>query len=488
MDEPKPIFTRILERLSPIVFLSSNPFSLTGVVLVTTASVLWVFLLPTLLHGDARSPYVGILVFLLLPGVFIGGLVLIPLGILLRRARLRRLGPEAGAIPILRLESPQLRKLVEFVAFTSLANVIIASQWGYSAVNYMDSVSFCGLTCHTVMQPEYTAYSNSPHQRVDCVECHIGPGASWFVRSKLSGVGQVFAVTLNNYPRPIPSPVKNLRPAQETCEHCHWPQRFSGDLFQVRTSYESDEQNTPATTVLLMKVGGRTWRGSVGIHGVHADGAARIVYSATDQRRQVIPHVVYTAPDGKVTEYNATDQKPTAQELARAEVRTMDCIDCHNRPTHIFQVPERAVDQAITEGRISPKLPFAKREAVAALKKEYPDRDTAAREIAARLDNFYRMSYPDAYTQRAADINNAADAVKAIYLRNVFPEMKITWGTYPNNLGHMDFPGCFRCHDGNHVSADGRAIPGDCNTCHDLPAIEEKNPKILSDLGYGAQQ
>jgi hypothetical protein len=484
MEPSKPLHTRLYEWLSPVVYLSSNPLSLIGVVVVTTAAVLWVFLLPTLFAHGADKPYIGIPIFLILPGVFVAGLILIPIGIVLRRRSRRRQGLPITSIPELRLDSPELRRLFGFVCAASIVNVVIASQWGYSAVNYMDTGEFCGLTCHTVMQPEYSAYVNSSHAHVACAECHIGPGASWFVKSKLAGVGQVFAVAFNTYPKPIASPVENLRPARETCEHCHWPARFSGDQFLVRTSYGADEANLPTSTVLLMKVGGRTWRGSIGIHGVHVDPNARMDYTATDQHRQVIPQVIYTAPDGKVTVFNSTSAKATPADLARGEKRTMDCVDCHNRPTHAFQMPERGVDTAIGLGQISSKLPFIKREAVAALRRDYPDRDTAVRQIAASLDQFYRTNYPSVYSGSATDVKNASDAVQAIYVRNIFPEMKVTWGTYPNNLGHTDFPGCFRCHDGDHASADGRSIPNDCGTCHDALAVEEKDPKILSDLGY----
>jgi NapC/NirT cytochrome c family, N-terminal region len=483
MRPSKPLLTRLFEWLSPVVYLSSNPLSLIGVVLVTSATVLWVFLLPTLLRNETNNPYVGIPAFLLLPGVFVGGLILIPIGIVLRRRSRRRQGLEAGGIPALRLDSPELRRLLAFVAAASFANVIIASQWGYSTVNYMDSAAFCGLTCHNVMQPEYTAYLNSPHARVACAECHIGSGASWFVRSKLSGAGQVLAVMLNNYPRPIPSPVANLRPAQETCEHCHWPQRFTGDMPVVHTEYSEDEQNTPATTVLLMKVGGRAWNGTVGIHGAHLADNTTIEYVATDAKRQVIPQVIYTDASGKQTIYNSTDTKVTPQALAAGERRIMDCVDCHNRPTHIFQMPGRALDDAMTTDHISPRLPYIKKQALAALKVDYPDRDTGRRQSAAMLDAFYRTNYPQVYAQQHKQIENAIAAVQAIYARNIFPEMKVTWGTYVNNIGHLDSPGCFRCHDGNHTSADGRTIPNDCNTCHELAAVGEQNPKILTDLG-----
>lgn len=215
METPKSLYTRFYQWLSPVVYLSSNPLSLIGVVLVTTASVLWVFLLPTLFGHGTNNPYLGIPIFMLLPGLFFIGLILIPIGIVLRRRSRIRQGLPVTNLPDLRLDSPALRRLLTFVGVVSFVNVIIACQWGYSSVNYMDSARFCGLTCHNVMQPEYTAYVNSPHADVACADCHIGPGASWFVKSKLSGVRQVFAVAFNTYPRPIPSPIEDLRPARK---------------------------------------------------------------------------------------------------------------------------------------------------------------------------------------------------------------------------------------------------------------------------------
>jgi nitrate/TMAO reductase-like tetraheme cytochrome c subunit len=481
MNPQESIWTRFIRWLSPLVYFSSNALSLIGVVVVTAATVSWIFLLPMLVKGSEENPYIGIPGFLLLPGIFIFGLVLIPLGIIIHRARHRKAGHDPAAIPTLTLNSVQLQRIFGFFAVTTVVNMVIVGQWGYSAVNYMDTQNFCGQTCHTVMQPEYTAYLHSPHTRVTCVECHIGSGASWFVRSKLSGVGQVFAVAFNTYPRPLHSPVVNLRPARETCEQCHSPQHFSGDLFKVNNEFASTEQNDETTTVLLMKVGGVTWRGTVGIHGQHSDNRGKTEYITTDGKRQVIPQVIYTGSDGKQTIYNATDVKVTPEELAKGERRTMDCMDCHNRPTHIFQMPDRSLNQAMSEGRISPKLPFIKKQALDALQVNYPDRDTASRQIASTLTSFYQTKYPGT---DAGLLKNAIAGVQAIYLQNIFPEMKVTWGSYPSNLGHMDSPGCFRCHDGNHTSADGRTISNDCSTCHDMLAMQEKNPKILTDLGY----
>ncbi len=471
-------------RRSPVAYLASNLISLLGVVLVTTGGILWLMLLPSWWRDEMNHPYAGILANMALPVLFFGGLALIPIGVWHHNHK-RHLAGETG--PILP-RGGDLRRLLIFVGLTTFVNLVIGSQLLYSAVSYMDSDSFCGKACHTVMQPEFTAYSNSPHARVACVECHIGPGAPWFVKAKISGANQVFAVLFHTYPRPIPSPVQALRPARDTCERCHWPQRFAGEKFFVHTEYSPDEQNAPATTVALMKIGGRTFSGTVGIHGAHVNATGHMEYVATDQHRQVIPQVTYTAPDGKVTVYNSTDTPVKPEDLAKGEHRSMDCMDCHNRPTHIFELPERAVDVAMTQGSISPKLPFIKKQALEAIKREYPDRATAHTQIAAALENFYQAKYPQSYAQDLSLIKAAVTSVQAIYERNVFPEMKISWGTYPSNLGHTDSPGCFRCHDGNHSSADGRSISNDCATCHDLLAVGEKDPKILTDLGMKLPQ
>ncbi len=476
------------ERVSTVfrlaVFLGQNAISLTGAILTTSAAItlltFWAYLI---VQARPIHPYTGIVFFLILPVVFGLGLVLMPLGAFLRRRKLRALGELPREYPKVDLHSPLLRRAALLVGSLTLANFAIMGAASYKGVEYMDSAQFCGQTCHTVMTPEYTAYTNSPHSRIGCVECHIGPGAPWFVKAKIDGVRQVVAVVLKNYSRPIPSPVRDLRPARDTCEHCHWPQKFTGDKFLVRTKYADDEKNTPATTVLLLKIGGRTAQGLVGIHGRHLDTVERIEYVTTDGRRQVIPLVEYIDDAGKKVEFVSADSGVTTGQLAAGKRRKMDCMDCHNRPTHAFQMPERAVDEAITSGRISKSLPYVKREAVAALRAAYPDRATASERIPAALGEFYRTKYPAVYQSDRAGVETAAEQVKAIYLRNIFPEMKVTWGTHPNNIGHEDFLGCFRCHDGKHKSSDGRVIRDDCDTCHQILAMEEEEPKILADLG-----
>ncbi len=464
--------------LSPLVYLTNNWISLVGVVLTTTAAVFWLFLLPSTFGGAPQHPYLGILTFMMVPGVFFLGLALIPFGIYWRQRKERHRGIYPAHFPPLTWSSPELRRLLLFVLVTTAVNIVIASQVAYGAVTYMDSVTFCGETCHKVMQPEFTAYQNSPHSRVECVSCHIGPGASWFVRSKLSGTWQVFAVAFNIYPRPIPVPIQNLRPARETCETCHWPQRYGEDRLRIVPHFAEDEANTFTRTVLLMKIGGGDR--VQGIHGSHLAPGIRIHYAASDPSRQTIPWVEYRK-NGRRTLYLAPG---AAADPGNMPVREMDCIDCHNRPTHTFQLPEPAVNLAMAAGDISPALPFAKKKTLELVRAAYGSREAASAGIPAAFSAFYRRNHPEVYRQRTAEVERSARSALGLYLRNVFPHMRVTWGTYANNIGHTDFPGCFRCHDEQHTSAEGgKQITQDCNACHNLLAVEEAEPAILKELG-----
>ena len=450
-----------------------------GVILTTTGGVLWIILLPNMMSGHAAHPYMGIAMFITLPGIFFVGLALMPLGVWLKRWRDRRRGLAPEIPAALDLRSPQVRCVLTFFVATTMANVVIGAQFTYRAIAYMDSVPFCGETCHTVMEPEFTAYQNSPHSRVECVSCHIGSGANWFVKSKISGTWQVIAVTFNLYEKPIPTPVRNLRPARETCEQCHWPQKFGADRVRVVPKYAGDEANSVSKTVLLMRIGGgETARG---IHGTHMRAGVTIRYAPSDEKRQTIPWVEYDDGQGHVTQYRAADAKPGVENgLA---IRVMDCMDCHTRPSHSFDLPERAVDRAMAGGEIAPGLPFAKKQAVELLKNDYPSHEAADKEIVGGFEKFYREQKAGVYQQKGAEVKRSARAVAAIYRRNVFPAMNVKWGIYPNNIGHTDFPGCFRCHDDNHLAADQRKITQDCNACHQLLAMDEAKPKILEELG-----
>lgn len=444
-----------------------HPLSLFGIWLTTVSAVMFLVVFVVELLGMQTNPYIGIVFFLVLPGLFVLGLLLIPLGVWLMRRHERRGRPEGIEWPVVDLNVPHTRFVVMALAGATLVNIVVLSLAAYRGVEYMDSVSFCGQVCHTVMEPEYTAYQHGPHARVACVHCHIGPGAPWFVKSKLSGTRQLFAVALHTYPTPIPSPVENLRPARETCEQCHWPEKFTGDRVRQAFEYADDEANTETVTTLRLHVGsGQQRLGATGIHW-HMAPSTRVTYITTDPKRQVIPYVRVEDERGRVVEYRT--EGVTDEELAKGEQRLMDCMDCHNRPSHRFDpTAEAAVADAMSHGAIPKDLPYIYREAVEALQVKEPAADVAAARIAKRLTTFYRSNYPAVWAERRSDVETAIRTIQGIYARNVFPRMNVTWGTYPNNIGHLHTPGCFRCHDDSHRSADGRVIGQDCATCHTI--------------------
>ena len=464
------------QNRTTLVVLTSHWVSRLGVALVTTAGISWLFVLPAQLRGNVSNPYIGIIVFLLLPIVFVSGLVLIPVGVFLGRRRVRKGLTEAIVDP-----KVALRRFLIFLGATTAANVIIGTQVTYRAVAYMETVQFCGSSCHA-HRPEYAAYQESPHSRVECVECHVVPGAAGWVESKINGMRQLVETTFNTYPRPIPSAMESNRlvPARETCERCHWPQKMTAIRIRVYFNFKDDAANSPTQTVLLMHVGGgRTG----GVHGAHVGPGIQIRYAAADTRRQTLPWVEYRNDvTGVSRTYLAAEA--TAESVKGRPVHTMQCVDCHNRPAHTFQLPGRVIDRALALGEIASTLPFVKRKGVELLEASYASNAAARREIPAALEVYYQRDHPQVFAQRASDVATAAEALVAIYDRNVFPDLKVGWGTYPNNLGHTDFPGCFRCHDGAHVSAvDEKEIPQDCNKCHEALAIEEVAPAILETLG-----
>jgi nitrate/TMAO reductase-like tetraheme cytochrome c subunit len=325
------------------------------------------------------------------------------------------------------------------------------------------------------MSPEYTAYQASPHARVGCVECHVGSGASWYVKSKLSGARQVYYTALGTFPRPIPTPVHNLRPAADTCEQCHWPKKFWGAQLKVFSHYGTDEQNTPRVLRLLIKTGGgdpSTGQGTGGIHW-HMNISNKMTYFATDEQRQVIPWVRMEDSKGNVTEFLAKDNPPTQDQIGKADKRRMDCIDCHNRPSHIYTPPDLSVDRGMSAGSIDAGLPFIKAQSVEVLTADYKTQDEARKSIAEKIPKYYAEKYPQIASSKAPSIKGAVTELQRIYSTTFFPEMKVNWKVHPNNIGHMYYPGCFRCHDGNHVSKDGRVISKDCNSCHTLLDQEE---------------
>ena len=448
--------------------LSRNLISEAGIGIAVIALANLGFLIYLDATRANSNPYMGILTWIIAPSILICGILLYIGGMLFERRRRRRLAPgEIPQYPHVDLNDRRTRVIIVATAVGLILFVTMSVIGSYQAYRYTDSDAFCGTACHTVMTPEYTAYQASPHAHVGCAGCHIGPGAGWFVRSKLSGSYQLYSVIAHKYPRPIPSPVENLRPAQETCEQCHWPAKFFGAQLKVFDHYQYDETNSPVEVKLLIKTGGGSASGgqASGIHW-HMNIANEITYVATDRQRQVIPWVRVKDRSGKITEYKAVDSKLTDAQLATATKRRMDCVDCHNRPTHIYRSPDRSVDTAILTGKIDRTLPFVKQQGVAVLAADYASTSAGVSAIAKAIPAYYEKTYPGLSRTKGVQIGNAVAALQDIFRAIRFPEMRVDWRTHPDNLGHFASAGCFRCHDDQHVSKDGKKISKDCQICH----------------------
>jgi nitrate/TMAO reductase-like tetraheme cytochrome c subunit len=485
-----PIFQKFREHwVRPALFFGNNPVSLAGGAITTASGVTMIgYWLVEMFGRPNDNPYLGIIFFLILPALFIAGLVLIPVGVYLRRKRLLRAGQIPAEFPKVDFNDRIFRHGVDIVLVATIVNLLVVSVASYRGAAYMDSPQFCGQSCH-VMHPEYTAYKISAHSHVACVDCHIGSGAESYFEAKVNGTRQLVEVTFHpfasiapryipNYPTPIPSPVRNLRPAREICEGCHTPARFVGEKLLVKSTFADDEQNTETQTVVVLHLGGQDSLSHLtGIHGVHL---GHIEYIATDPTRTAIPWVQKRNADGSETVFAASALNGATPQ---GERRVMDCIDCHNRAAHTMQTAEDALNRAMADGAVSPQLPWVHKKALELLKANYATESEARAQIPAQLEAFYRSEHPDLMATKAAMVKSAGEALVTVFTSNVFPEMKVTWGTHPNHIGHMSYPGCFRCHDGDHVAKDGTAITQDCAACHNLLAVDESKPKVLADLG-----
>jgi len=464
------------EKRPWLSLLTSHWVSLLGVGLTTTAGFSWLFVLPMHLAGKADNPYIGILAFLIIPAILILGLILMPVGVLLAR---RQVVQGLRTMPNRRAS---LGRLVTFLGLMTFVNLVIGSQATYRAVQHMETDQFCGQSCH-VMKPEFTAWKQTPHaahSHVECVECHIGPGASGWFTAKIAGIHQLVDVTFDRFHRPIESAIESNRLVRsvETCERCHARERDLGSSVKIRTSFRDDEANTRAETVLTMREGD--------IHRAHVGPGVRIRYAPADPKRQTIQWVEYTDGKGQTSAYSAAGVD--AKVIAGLPKYDMQCVDCHNRAAHSFQAPSRAVDSALDSGEVPSSLPFVRKTGQEIITAEYPTAAAAAREIPAKLAAFYQAKYPEVARTRSADIEAAGKGLVTVYNRNVFPDLKVTWGTYPMNLGHTDAPGCFRCHDGAHSTTDNRSVTNDCSTCHEAVAVDEASPDVLKTLGIAEKK
>ena len=458
-----------------LVLLTSHWLSRTGLVIVITAISTWLFVFPAEIREHVENPYKGAVVYLILPLVLLAGIVLTLTGIALGRRRIReRLATEVAD------RKRTFQRLIVFLAVTIGVNLVAGSQLTYRAVKYMDTPQFCGQTCH-VMRPEFVGHRGSNHASVTCAECHVEPGAAGWFESKMNGTRQLWQTLTGSYSRPVPAALESghLVPSRETCERCHWAEKIVATRLIVLPVFAADERNSESYTVLMMLVGGSHMKG---IHHAHFAGGFEIRY-ASDRKRETIPWVEWrNVRTGETTTYLAAGTTPA--QFADLEKYSMQCVDCHDRPTHAYDLPDRALNRSLALGQIPATLPFIKKEGLAVLKAAYSSGADASRRIPAAIEAYYEQAYPQVYAERKADIEAAGRAILAAYERNVFPDLNVTWGTYGNSLGHTDFPGCFRCHDGSHTTADGKkTITQDCGACHEVLAHEETSPEILKTLG-----
>jgi hypothetical protein len=452
---------------------TQNWATLAGATIALIALFMAVFLFTVTLIAPGGYAYLGLVIYILLPSVMFVGLILIPVGMILQIRKDKKAGKGEAPPPWPLVDLNNIRHRNAFFVFSGgTVLLLFASAIGsYEAFHFTESVVFCGTLCHSVMHPEYTAYQNSPHARVACVGCHVGPGAGWYVRSKLSGLYQVYSVTFKKYSKPIPTPIENLRPARETCEECHWPQKFYAQKMRLESHYMTEGDSTQWDIYLLMKIGAQhsALGLSEGIHW-HINPDVRIEY-AGDQPRQKLPWVRYTnRRTGATRVYRDKESPPAEGEVRTGEIRTMDCMDCHTRPSHDYRAPTLFINNAITAGDLPRELPQIKSVATELCAKEYESTEAALEAIEQGLHDYYRTNHAELYAARKDLVDKAAEGVRGAFNRNIFPDMKVRWSAYPNHIGHLEFNGCFRCHNDKHVADDGKTISRDCNLCHWISA------------------
>lgn len=434
-----------------------NWLSWSGLVLAASALFAFFLLFAIDLFARHSNPYIGILAYLVAPLFFALGILLVFLGAFIR-SRTRRRAVEAAAPLAIKIDfsRPRDRRILALFAVGSVAFLFITALGSYETYQYTESVQFCGKQCHLPMHPEMIASEHTAHARVECVACHVGPGAAAYFRSKVNGVKQLYHTVKNDFAQPIRITAEQ-RPSQAICEQCHWPNRYVGNLARTYRHFLSDEKNTPFGVRLLLNVGGADpTNGPVGGIHWHMNVSKKIEYIATDELRMNIPWVRMTDRDGVVTVFKTAD---FSDDPNKHEIHRMDCMDCHSRPAHKVHTPNDAVDLALATGQLDRKVPWLKARVVAALVKPYKTKAEGLRKIANQLGK----DYPNP-AQSAPIIRQT----QRIYELNFFPEVKVDWRTHPDFVGHKNWNGCFRCHDGNHVTSDGKLSikASDCKSCH----------------------
>jgi len=448
-----------------------NWISLTGFVLAANSLLLILILFLISLFAAQSNTYLGLYIYIILPVFLVLGLILIPLGIVVQ-IRKKDEGEGRTHWPVIDLNQKKQKSTLVRISVISVIFLVASAMGSYQAYQYSESIEFCGKLCHKVMEPEFVTYQHSAHAKVPCVECHVGEGADWYVKSKLSGLYQVYSVIFNKYSRPIGTPLHNLRPARETCERCHWPEKFYSRKLRSQRTYLADDTNSEWNIYLLMKIGPEfsPMGLSEGIHW-HINKNFKIEYIANTQDRESIPWVKMTnLKTGEVKIFMDEENPMDKKAMDTLKVRSMDCMDCHNRPSHLYKSASTYVDNALLAGTLPKDLPFIKAAAMEALKIQYSDKDTALMTIRETIQNYYKDEYPDVLSKEEQRIRKAISTIQGEYQLNAFPFMKADASMYLDHIGHLESDGCFRCHSDRHKTSKGEVISRDCDLCHTIIA------------------
>jgi hypothetical protein len=450
---------------------SKNWLTIIGSIIAVINLLIIIILFALSTIFEKGNTYLGLFIYIILPGFMLLGLIMIPIGMIIKRRKMNReVEPGRSRLPLIDLNDIRHRNAFIVFTITTIVVLFLSTFGSFEAYHFTESVEFCGTLCHQVMEPEHTAYQKSPHANVTCVECHVGSGADWYVKSKLSGLHQVYAVLTKTYPQPIETPLHDLRPARETCEKCHWPQKFYARTLQTNKYFLADSINTEWDVMLQMKTGSEYNMAGLkeGIHW-HINPVVNIEYISDNDKRENISYVKYTnKTTGLVTIYRNTDNPVSDSLVANTQTRTMDCIDCHNRPSHNYNSPNVYFNKEMLNGTVSKEIPFIKKIAMGILKQTFSDKDTAFMKIKDSIIKFYKSNYSDFYSRNTSLIENSVTNIQKAFSENTFPKMKVTFDRYPEHIGHLESAGCFRCHNNTFKSESGRVISRDCNLCHSI--------------------
>ncbi|MBD3235051.1 MAG: hypothetical protein GF315_15115 [candidate division Zixibacteria bacterium] len=462
----------MLEKFRNFLYgLSVNWTGKLGATLTTSSFIIFVVLQVGMLLGVITNAYVGLVTYLLFPALFVIGLILIPISWYSYK---KGTGKTSRELLKERFEQEEVEprtygsKLIQTIAIFTIINIIFLSGASMKMLQFMDRPYFCGTACHDVMNPEWVTYQDSPHARVKCVDCHVGEGGEALIDSKLNGLWQIISAAFELYEKPIPTPVHQLRPARETCEKCHWPDKFYGHRLKNIVHYAHNEVSSPQYTTLDLKIDTGKEFDRAGIHW-HIAEENEVRYASLNDEREEMIWVEVRQPDGSFKRYTNTD---IDYDVKTEDIRVLDCVDCHNRATHIYKAPQAAIDEAIFRGVLPRNLPYISKQAYAAITGNYADKQAAFKGIENELQGYYRQEYPEFASAHQALIDSTVAVLQDIYDRNIHHGMNIDWGAYPSQLGHESSDGCFRCHNGDLVDSDGNTIDSDCVLCHSILAME----------------